>query len=228
MVFGLLLVCASESAAAPGASQRAAEQLPAADGLYERWDPRRSWGTPHLINALEEVSQRVAFELPGADPLMIGDISRQGGGWLRGHITHTKGVDVDVGMFMHDARQPLGGFLDLRPSQLDVHANWVLVTSLLDTDSVQYMLLDQGHINALTRYAREEVGLDQDEIDTIFPPNPTHRHWRQAGVVRHAPNHLSHLHVRFKPPEVYDPVQEAKVPSTSPRSAVLGQRPQQH
>ena len=70
-------------------------QLPSADGLYERWDPRRSWGASHLIEALQDVSHRVAFELPMADPIMIGDISHRGGGRMPWHRTHDKGIDVD-------------------------------------------------------------------------------------------------------------------------------------
>ncbi len=199
-----LLVCASTARADSGDPDAtrffAGWQLPSADGLYERWDPRRSWGASHVVAALQEVAHRVAFELPLADPLMIGDISRRGGGRMPGHRTHDKGIDVDVGLYMTDQRQPLGGFLDLRPHQLDVHANWVLITALLDTGQVQHVLLDQGHIDRLRRYALDEVGLDEASVDRIFPPRGTRIRWQETGVVRHAPNHRSHLHVRLAPP----------------------------
>ena len=172
-------------------------QLPPADGLYERWDPRRSWGALHTVEALQQVANRVSFQLPLADPLMIGDISRRGGGPLPGHQTHHLGIDVDIGLFMGSGQQPLGGMIDLLPHELDVKSTWVLITALLDTGQVQYMLLDRGHIKVLRRYALEEVGLDPQTVDQLFPPRGTRVVWRRRGVIRHAPNHSSHLHVRL-------------------------------
>ncbi len=172
-------------------------QLPPADGLYERWDPRRSWGALHMVEALQQVANRVAFQLPLADPILIGDISRRGGGPLPGHQTHHLGIDVDIGLFMGAGQQPLGGPIDLLPHELDVASTWVLITALLDTGQVQYVLLDRGHIEVLRRYALEEVGLDPQTVDQLFPPRGTPMVWRRRGVIRHAPNHRSHLHVRL-------------------------------
>ncbi|MEM6929305.1 MAG: penicillin-insensitive murein endopeptidase [Myxococcota bacterium] len=172
-------------------------QLPPADGLYERWDPRRSWGAQHMVEAMQQVANRVAFQLPLADPILIGDISRRGGGPLPGHQTHHLGIDVDIGLFMGSGQQPLGGPIDLLPHELDVASNWVLITALLDTGQVQYMLLDRGHIEVLRDYALEEVGLDLQTVDQLFPPRGTPLVWRRRGVIRHAPNHKSHLHVRL-------------------------------
>ncbi|MEN0062512.1 MAG: penicillin-insensitive murein endopeptidase [Myxococcota bacterium] len=172
-------------------------QLPPADGLYERWDARRSWGALHMVESLQQVANRVAFQLPLADPLLIGDISRRGGGPLPGHQTHHLGIDVDIGLFMGSGQQPLGGPIDLLPHELDVASTWVLITALLDTGQVQYMLLDRGHIDVLRRYALEEVGLDPQTVDQLFPPRGTPLVWRRRGVIRHAPNHESHLHVRL-------------------------------
>ena len=179
----------------------AGAQLPGADGLYQRWDPKRSWATSYVIETLETVAGRVAFELPLADPLLIGDMSRRGGGRMEGHVTHDKGIDVDIGLFMDDGRQPLGGFVDLRPSQLDVRSTWILVRTMLDTGQVQFILLDQGLIDRLKSYAISEVGLDRATAEDIFPPREERPAWSERGVVRHAPNHKSHLHVRLLPPD---------------------------
>lgn len=174
-------------------------QLPTADGLYERWDPTRSWASQHVIQILQSVAERMALELPNADPLLIGDISRRGGGRMPGHLTHDKGIDVDIGLFMSDGEQPLGGFLELTPSQLDVRSTWILVRTLLDTDQVQFILLDQGHIERLRAYALGDLGLDAETVDEMFPPPLRSPKWSERGVVRHAPNHRSHLHVRLLP-----------------------------
>ena len=120
---------------------------------------------------------------------------------MPGHRTHDLGIDADIGLFTPGGKQPLGGFQDLRPDQLDPAANWTLIRALIDHPDVAFILLDQRHIDALRVYVAEEVGLSQEEIDAIFPPRGTRTNWEQVrGVVRHVPNHRSHLHVRVTPP----------------------------
>lgn len=177
-------------------------QLPRADGLYERWDADRAWASAHVISTLQVVAERMALELPLADPLMIGDISRKGGGHMMGHSTHNLGIDVDIGLFMDDGRQPLGGFVDVPPQHVDVSSTWILIRSLIDTGQLQFILLDQSLIDVLRDYVLHEVGLDRDLVDSIFPPPTRRLNWATRNVVRHAPNHRNHLHVRLVPPSV--------------------------
>jgi Penicillin-insensitive murein endopeptidase len=179
-------------------------QLPKLDGLYQRWDPARSYASAHVIPTLQIVSERLALELPLADPLMIGDISRKGGGRMEGHTTHHLGIDVDIGLFMDDARQPLGGFVDVPPNRLDVHATWVLLRALFDTGQVQFILLDQSLINELRDYVLNDVGLDPSTVKAIFPPPERRLAWSVRNVVKHAPSHKNHLHVRLIPPQLDD------------------------
>lgn len=177
----------------------ARHQVPQQQGLLLRWDPARSWGTSRLVNTLESVSHRMAFELPHAEPLLVGDVSKRGGGTLYGHRTHHLGVDADLGLYTGRGEQPLGGFLDVRTEDLDLRANWALIRALLDSPDVAFILLDQEHIDAIKQYALEEVGIDPQLAERIFPPADTLVSWESRGVVRHAPNHRSHLHVRVSP-----------------------------
>ena len=90
-MFLALLATINLSAAAPlevvpeVSDHVAGHQLPRADGLHIRWDPQRSWGASTLVSTIEDVSLRLAWILPEADPLVVGDMSKQGGGWLWGH-----------------------------------------------------------------------------------------------------------------------------------------------
>jgi murein endopeptidase len=195
VLFGLATLALAQTPPVPPEGARC--QLPEAPGLYERWDPALSWGTCDLVSAVEQVAERVSLALPLADPLLIGDISRRGGGPMPPHSSHDRGVDVDVGLFMDDGRQPLGGFVPLRPAQLDVAATWVLVRTALDTSQVQFALLDQGHIDRLRAYALEELQLDPGVVERMFPTTPERK--GEASVVRHAPNHRDHVHFRFGP-----------------------------
>jgi murein endopeptidase len=169
----------------------------------DRWDAKRAWGTPLLVGTLLSVSERLAWDHPHWDPITIGDMSRRGGGPLFGHKTHDLGIDADLGLFVDGGRQQ-DGFLDVRPDDLDVAATWTLVNALLDTGNVQFILLDQRHIDRLRSYALDELGLDSLEVDAILVPPSTRLGWAQRGVVRHAPNHRSHLHVRVTPPPPVD------------------------
>jgi hypothetical protein len=200
LLISLVLAAFADTApAAPKATAWVGSQLPSAEGLYERWDPSRSWATSYVVPVLESVAERVAYALPLADPLLIGDISRRGGGHLPGHVTHDAGIDVDIGLFWHGGEQPLGGFVDLGPDDLDVNATWILIQALLDSGQVAYMLLDEAHIERLRRHAAA-LGVPQDRIDATFLPRNAKLDSKTVGVVRHAPNHRSHLHVRLLPP----------------------------
>lgn len=193
------LVLAS-SARAGGATER----LPDAPGIFDRWDAERSWGTPLVVSTLETSLRRLAWELPHADPVTVGDLSVRGGGPMYGHSTHDEGIDADLGLFVQGARQ-LGGFVDVPPHDLDAEATWKLVATLLDSGNVQFILLDQGHIERLRTWLAS-TGYPQEEIDRIFVPRTTRLRWDLRGVVRHAPNHRSHLHVRITPPPPAAPV----------------------
>jgi hypothetical protein len=174
----------------------AGHQLPRSDGLLVRWDAERSWGSRALVETLQDVSAQLAFRIPDADPLAIGDMSNQGGGFMWGHKTHDQGIDADISLFYDDGLQSLGGFADIPPERLDVANTWVLISTLLDTGRIQFMLLDQEHIDALRAHLLDDLGLTPALVDPIFPISDQRIPWKQRGVVRHAPNHRSHLHVR--------------------------------
>jgi hypothetical protein len=199
-----LLLCAASASASDAREplDYAGHQLPQAEGLWERWDPARSWGTSVLVETLEQVAADVAWRMPEAEPLLIGDVSVRGGGRMPGHFTHQTGNDVDIGVFFHGGRQPHGGFVDVAVDEIDVAATWVLVSALLDTGRVQFILLDEHLIDRLRVYARTELGMDEDAIHEIMPPYDERLSWSERGILRHADNHKSHLHVRVTLPDV--------------------------
>ena len=193
-----LTTVATADSVDPGEPPRfASHQLPMESGLYVRWDPRRSWGQSVLIDTIRTASEELAWLLPHADPLLIGDLSRRGGGRMYGHRTHHAGTDVDIGLYTGQGEQPLGGFVDVKPSELDLEANWALIRTLLNTDRVSFILLDQRHIDRLRAYLLEDLDMPAELVDPIFPEVDKRIPWTERGVVRHAPNHRSHLHVRI-------------------------------
>lgn len=185
-----LLAVATKMAFANGAGWSHFEDRP---GVVETFDSVRSYGMPQMMQVIEDVGARLAAIHPQADALVVGDISALGGGPLEGHVTHDRGVDADLGLFRQGGFQPNGGFVDLAPAELDLALSWDLIRLLLDTGKVEYILLDQEHIDALKRYLVVERRMDTDLVDTVFPSQAAS--WNLKGVVRHAPRHASHLHI---------------------------------
>ena len=80
-------------------------QLPVSSPYWTTWDPAldrvpdrgyRRYGSAKLIHLLMAVTKEFHDAHPGAARLVIGDISRLGGGPLDEHASHQNGLDVDV------------------------------------------------------------------------------------------------------------------------------------
>ena len=105
-------------------------QLPEAGPDFMSWDailrvapdrPERRWGTDALVLILERVTREYREAHPGAQPVLIGDLSRPTGGYFGrefgglGHASHQNGLDADV-MYPRKDRLLRGA---VRPSQVD-------------------------------------------------------------------------------------------------------------
>jgi hypothetical protein len=80
-------------------------QLPLQSPFWTTWDPAldrapdrgyRRYGSAKLVHLLLAVTQAFHESHPGASRLVIGDLSRLGGGPLDQHASHQNGLDVDV------------------------------------------------------------------------------------------------------------------------------------
>jgi murein endopeptidase len=86
-------------------------QLPESGPDWLTWDavlhrspnrPDRRWGTDRLLAFVISVLRSYRLANPGAPPVLVGDLSRPGGGPFHsdygglGHASHQNGLDVDV------------------------------------------------------------------------------------------------------------------------------------
>ncbi len=155
----------------------------------ERWvlvAPNHAWGTPELLATIRSAVGRVATEFPADRPLRIGDLSRQGGGWLRPHRSHQNGRDADLG-FYYLRSQPW--YRPATADNLDAARTWSLLEGLLSQGDVQWVLMDRGVQRLLQSYARRS-GEDPEWVNQVFEGLDAER------CVRHAWGHRTHLHVR--------------------------------
>lgn len=171
-------------------------QLPDLPLFYNRIVPDSSWGTQNMVDVLIQATRHMRWLMPSASKIVIGDISHPHGGVFEGHKSHRGGIDADVGIFKVGGWQSPHGFTDLSPDEFDVEANWALISTFLETGKVDMIFLDRGLIARLKAYTLKTGLLSTEEADRIFPPEGSRSSWENIGVVRHAPGHTGHLHLR--------------------------------
>jgi murein endopeptidase len=170
-----------------GGSLLNGQQLPASPD----WDiqvPDHAWGTPALVACLQRSVDAVQARFPGSPPLYIGDLSRQEGGWIRGHRSHQSGLDADIGYYYTGQST---WYLEANRKNLDVERTWALVRALVTDCEMEYLFIDL-RIQALLREHAEQLGEDSDWLDTLFSKGRN-----KPGVIRHAWGHQTHIHLRI-------------------------------
>jgi len=163
----------------------------------DRWkmvDPVNIWGTAETINYLVTAIDAVHEQYPDSHSLFIGDISAPRGGYLKPHISHQSGRDVDISYFY--LSDP-SWYERATPTNLDRARTWALVRALITRTDVHYIFIDR-RVQAWLRQYAESIGEDSDWLESVF-----HGSNSEPPIILHEPGHATHLHVRF-----YNPIAE--------------------
>ena len=129
-----------------------------------------NYGTQAMVALLNRAAGTVGQLVPGP-PMVLGSISRCGGGHMMPHKSHQSGRDVDILFYVFDAngkRKAAHSFVKFDESgacisgkrcrgvRFDVQRNWWLVRTLLwsKRPQVQYIFVSNGLKNSLLAYAR--------------------------------------------------------------------------
>ena len=163
--------------------------LPENKKLYTVRKPEESFGSTHALHNLQlAVAQwRQATGFTGA--LLIGAISKKGGGRLRPHSSHQSGRDVDIRLPLKRAD---GSADDV--NDVDWDATWGLILALVGTGEVEYIFLTTDRQKHLLKAAKR-AGASKDMIDRILQYPETSGN--KNGIVRNQKGHTAHIHVRF-------------------------------
>lgn len=162
----------------------------------EAWvvrNPARAWAMPHTVRRLVAGMRHVAQRYPGASTMMIGDMSRYGGGRMRPHRSHQSGRDADVTFYSLGGRQPSNQFWDARTADFDVARTWALFRYWLKRDWAEFIFVDRSVQKMLADYAYN-VGEDPAFVQRVFEIEGG----GMRSIIRHAPGHANHFHVRFR------------------------------
>jgi penicillin-insensitive murein endopeptidase len=153
--------------------------------------PGQAFGTEETTRYLDTAIHAVAARFPETPKLAIGDISAKAGGYLSPHLSHQSGRDVDISYYYVDG---VRWYRRADAQNLDAPRTWAFVRALVTLTDVDLLLIDHS-IQKLLRAEAERVGEDAGWLDSLFkgkgnlPP-----------IIRHAPGHATHLHIRFYSP----------------------------
>ncbi len=182
------------------------EQLPNGVG-YVRMRPDHAWGTPGSIRTMQDVFAQFAARNPTSVPAMVADLSKKGGGHLSPHMSHQRGVDVDIGYLKVDNKRTRG--LEVMTVEtLDVAKTWDLLRLFLNTGHVTDIFMDYELQGALYEHLKAR-GYSEKLLEKIvqYPRPPSER----VGFIRHYRGHHHHFHVRFDCTRPDDPCAPAEV-----------------
>jgi LysM repeat protein len=171
-----------------------ARKLPESEA-YEIKRPHNAYGTKRTIKLIGQAVERYQRKAKGGPKLRIGDISREQGGKLDGHVSHREGVDVDVGLVLRGKQANRLHFSGATADNLDVERTWLLVESFLATGEVRFIFLDYAVQEQLYEWAKDH-GVPETKLDEYFQyPRGS---GRNHGIIRHWRGHKNHIHVRFR------------------------------
>ena len=163
--------------------------LPVNKALYTIRKPDECYGSSHTLHNLQLAIANFRHTTGFGGDLVIGAISKQGGGRLKPHSSHQSGRDVDVRLPVKSA----GGSSD-NIDDVDWNATWALIQALVSTGEVQYIFLSTSRQKRLYKAAKK-AGASKDMLErTIQYPNTS---GTNNGIVRNASGHTAHFHVRF-------------------------------
>ncbi|MBI4956775.1 MAG: penicillin-insensitive murein endopeptidase [Myxococcales bacterium] len=171
-------------------------QMPRADG-WTVLDPDDTWGTQETVDALVRCIGIVRARHPGSPRLSIGQMSAPRGGRLASHKSHQSGRDVDVGYYFTGGEQR--GFVRATAGNLDRARTWTFVRALFTDAHPEFVFIDTSVQKVLKEYALS-IGEDPAWLDRIFQYQ-SHEPWP---IIRYAPGHADHIHVRFYNPRAQE------------------------
>lgn len=155
--------------------------------------PRNAFGLPRMVTTLRACAGQVAERFPGTADVLIGDLSKPAGGRFPPHQSHQSGRDADVGYYLAGNKQNVT-MHRVWPHDLDYAKNWEMLRCLIDKEQVVRVFMDTAIQKAFGAWLVEQGIASKAHLERLFEfasPIP------EAALIRHAPKHDTHIHVRI-------------------------------
>ena len=146
----------------------------------------------YIINCIGEVQK----EFKGTHDLVVGDLSKQGGGKFKPHKSHASGRDADIGYY-HKGFSPKK-FAKVSAGNLDSQRTMHFINCLVDTQEVEYIFVSYYVQKLLYKYMQKQKTAASLLTKLFQYPRPVSK---RVGLIRHDPGHDNHIHVRFYCPD---------------------------
>lgn len=164
------------------------------------------WGTEQLVGLLQRAAARLQAAEPGPR-LLIGSLSRRGGGRLPPHDSHQSGRDADVSMFLTDldgtsveasrfvelSRNGTCGRDERNTFCLDARRTFLFLAALVEDERVRVrFVLIAADLRQLVLAAGRRADVSEEVLQRV----------EEVTALREgSESHRSHLHVRIECPE---------------------------
>ena len=184
----------SESVGQPGAGTlRGGVRLRPHPGFVLR-SSERAFGTALTVERIRTAFDAMLAVERGAPRVRVHDLSLPSGGPIDDHVTHQSGRDVDITYYQTRGCGRDGCPLrDVSPSELDVRRQWRLLHHWLRRGEVEVIYIDRALQAPLYREAQRRGATDAQLARWFQYPRTS----ASGAVIRHYPNHINHVHVRF-------------------------------
>jgi len=158
------------------------EQIEDSRGVLIR-RPEHSWATARTAYWIKRLGRMFRKKYPSAAPLALRDVSKEGGGHFGPHASHHEGNDVDMELPKRD------------DGKVDYGKMFYVIQYLVKTGKVEYIFIDWSHQKKLASYIKKRFKKSWERIADAI--QLTYGRGVRRGIVRHAPGHGAHMHIRF-------------------------------
>jgi len=153
--------------------------------------PKNAFGVEGVLKTLRACPRKVKDAFPGTHDVLIGDISRPGGGRFPPHESHQSGRDADVGYYLASNVQNVT-MHRVKAAEVDYAKTWALLKCFLTSDQVVKVYMDRNIQVAMVDFLRTKKVVNEGQIQRLFAVEGG-----EGALIVHAKEHDTHLHVRF-------------------------------
>ncbi len=167
------------------------------EGVWMR--TKDTFTVPDVPRALRKIAKVIREKHPGGPDMMIGDISKRGGGRFPPHHSHRSGRDVDLRYYLKEIKAGDHKYHFVTRFNFDVERMWTFLDVVVQEDMADLIYIDFRHQKLLWKYARKEKKIPSKDLLPILSYPRARNH--PDALVKHARGHHNHIHIRFKAPE---------------------------